>query len=529
MANNNQALGTQATPDYMKSMYQAYLGENYKPGEGQTWETIAEHHQTHGTSLTGLTDWLKSPETLSSAYPEQQGQVQLQDSGLNQFVPEADDNIDISQGSSSVLQGGQSRWFEIFQNSYTAGQDTIQQGIVDLQKQQADITQRARDTYQANIDKAQTRIDELEEETHGRELKEELSEEYEIKEKIDRLGELGRQMAQLQGAYDSSVSETEMSGITIGQSRGELARKQRKYAERASLIQIESAMITNQVNLAKDIIQNTYNDITEERDKELSRYEKLLDVASKAHLALDDDDKNQITTQINLLLGEQAKQEANKDKIMALAIDPNTTEAFFSSGASLDDTYEQILEKMSPFMSAFAKAERLAGLDDGTGTDTTAEGFAFMDVMQMSIDAGATPEQAAREAAIASENAGIPVNQDTINSWVLIAQGLTITPLDEITGLPAVGEIDPTTGKPITEKIKGKIKEKVEDSLNDLYSKKNNLEKQLQKTPKVSLNYGKIQQEINDIQEKISQTETTLYSEITLREQENSFYSNLFD
>ena len=27
---NNQALGTQATPDYMKSLYQAYLGEDYK-------------------------------------------------------------------------------------------------------------------------------------------------------------------------------------------------------------------------------------------------------------------------------------------------------------------------------------------------------------------------------------------------------------------------------------------------------------------------------------------------------------------
>ena len=299
--------------------------------------------------------------------PFQQG-ASFGNTQLNGFVPEADDNIDISQGETSLLQGSQSRWFEIFQNSYVAGQDTIQQGIVDLQKQQADITQRTRDTYQANIDKAQTGIDELEEETYGRELKEELSEEYEIKEKIDRLGELGRQMAQLQGAYDSSVSETEMSGITIGQSRGELARKQRKYAERASLIQIESAMITNQVNLAKDIIQNTYNDITEERDKELSRYQNLLDVASKAHLALDDDDKNQISNQINLLLGEQAKQEANKDKIMALAIDPSTAEAFFNSGASLDDTYEQILEKMSPFMSSFAKQRRLNALSNGTKT-----------------------------------------------------------------------------------------------------------------------------------------------------------------
>jgi len=529
MANNNQALGTQATPDYMKSMYQAYLGENYKPGEGQTWETIAEHHQTHGTSLTGLTDWLKSPETLSSAYPEQQGQVQLQDSGLNQFVPEADDNIDISQGSSSVLQGGQSNWFKTFQDSYVSGQATVQQSIAKLLQQQADITQETREGYQDTIDEAKAGLETAEDKPYGEELGEELSEKYKLQEKIDKLGEIGNQLAQLQGAYDASVAQTEMSGITIGQSRGELARKQREYASKATVLQAQGAVITEQYNLVSDIVEKYYNSAESERTAEISRYQNLLDVATRAKLALNTDDKNQITTQINLLLGEQAKQEANKDKIMALAIDPNTAEAFFNSGASLDDTYEQILEKMSPFMSAFAKAERLAGLDDGTGTDTTAEGFAFMDVMQMSIDAGATPEQAAREAAIASENAGIPVNQDTINSWVLIAQGLTITPLDEITGLPAVGEIDPTTGKPITEKIKGKIKEKVEDSLNDLYSKKNNLEKQLQKTPKVSLNYGKIQQEINDIQEKISQTETTLYSEITLREQENSFYSNLFD
>jgi len=369
--------------------------------------------------------------------------------GLDKFVPEADDNIDISQGSSSLLQGSQSRWFEIFQNSYTAGQDTIQQGIVDLQKQQADITQRARDTYQANIDKAQTGIDELEEETHGRELKEELSEEYEIKEKIDRLGELGRQMAQLQGAYDSSVSETEMSGITIGQSRGELARKQRKYAERASLIQIESAMITNQVNLAKDIIQNTYNDITEERDKELSRYEKLLDVASKAHLALDDDDKNQITTQINLLLGEQAKQEANKDKIMALAIDPNTTEAFFSSGASLDDTYEQILEKMSPFMSAFARAERL-DVGDGTGTDVaTGYSGSVIDLLQEAIDLNATPEAAARSAAAILEGMGIQTDVEMLNDWAEQARKLTKTfiPPEFPTPLAPIAPAKPTVSK----------------------------------------------------------------------------------
>ena len=63
-------LGEQATPEYMKSIYKAYLGEEYEPGEGQTWESIAEHHRTRGTSLVRLTEWLKKPETLAAAKTE---------------------------------------------------------------------------------------------------------------------------------------------------------------------------------------------------------------------------------------------------------------------------------------------------------------------------------------------------------------------------------------------------------------------------------------------------------------------------
>ena len=292
--------------------------------------------------------------------------------GLDKFVPEADDNIDISQGSSSVLQGGQSNWFKTFQDSYVSGQATVQQSIAKLLQQQADITQETREGYQDTIDEATTGLEEAKDKPYGEELGEELSEKYKLQEKIDKLGEIGNQLAQLQGAYDASVAQTEMSGITIGQSRGELARKQREYASKATVLQAQGAVITEQYNLVSDIVEKYYNSAESERTAEISRYQNLLDVATRAKLALNTDDKNQITTQINLLLGEQAKQEANKDKIMALAIDPNTAEAFFNSGASLDDTYEQILEKMSPFMSAFAKAERLSGVGGGiTGVEKT--------------------------------------------------------------------------------------------------------------------------------------------------------------
>lgn len=52
----------------------------------------------------------------------------------------------------------------------------------------------------------------------------------------------------------------------------------------------------------------------------------------------------------------------------------------------------------------------------------------FDDVMQQSIDAGATPEQAAREAATASELAGIPVDQKTLASWTENARRMSPTP-----------------------------------------------------------------------------------------------------
>jgi len=305
------------------------------------------------------TGWQQSPFEQEATFGD------TGSSGIDKFVPEQDDNIDISQGETSLLQGGQSGWFKIFQNSFVSGENAIQQSIVDLQKQQADITQEQREGYQSAIDTAQTGIDELKAETHGKELKEELSEKYKLQEKIDKLGEIGNQLAQLKGAYDASVAQTEGSGITVGQSRGELARKQKEYASKASVLQIQSATITNQYNLASDLIQSTYDDRTEERDKELSRYEDLLDVASRANLSLNADDKNQIASQIDLLKGEQTKQDDNKDKIMALAVDPNTAEAFFSSGASLDDTYETILEKMSPYMSSYAKQRRLKALNEG--------------------------------------------------------------------------------------------------------------------------------------------------------------------
>jgi len=374
---------------------------------------------------------IDAPESMPPAPAWEQSPFQQGASfgtGLQELVPEQDDNINVDQGSTEIIKGGQSEWNQTFQDIYVSSQNVVQQGIADLMKQQSDLIEEQRSQRESDITSAQEGLDDAKDKPYGEELGDTLSEKYKLQEKIDQLGEVQNQLAQLQGVYDASVAETEGSGITIGQSRGELSRKQREFASKATVLEAKAAIITNQYNLVSDIVNKYYTSAEKERNAEIGRYQSLLDIAKESKLALSDNDQNLITTQINLLLGEQTKQEANKDKIMTLAIDPNTAEAFFKSGASFDDTYETILDKMSPFMSQFAQQERL---DVGTGEGTSVSGGSFLDVMQLAVDAGATPEQAAREAAQASELAGIPVNQDTLEGFLSTARTLVKTPVSK--------------------------------------------------------------------------------------------------
>jgi len=67
----------------------------------------------------------------------------------------------------------------------------------------------------------------------------------------------------------------------------------------------------------------------------------------------------------------------------------------------------------------------------------------FIDIMQQNIDAGFSPEVAAREAAAYSEEQGIPVNQETLSNWSEQARKLTKTPIEseEVTLSPIEQDI----------------------------------------------------------------------------------------
>lgn len=61
----------------------------------------------------------------------------------------------------------------------------------------------------------------------------------------------------------------------------------------------------------------------------------------------------------------------------------------------------------------------------------------FIDVMQATIDAGGSPEQAAREAATVSEASGVQVDQKTLNAWTAAARKLKKASPQTETNTPA--------------------------------------------------------------------------------------------
>jgi len=78
--------------------------------------------------------------------------------------------------------------------------------------------------------------------------------------------------------------------------------------------------------------------------------------------------------------------------------------------------------------------------------------------------------------------------------------------------IPKVDSFDPNTGEKVTESDVVKAKEKATTQLSQLYKKKQDLEKQLGQTSPISLDYQKLQNQINDTQSEISSIEGELYT-----------------
>ncbi len=107
------------------------------------------------------------------------------------------------------------------------------------------------------------------------------------------------------------------------------------------------------------------------------------------------------------------------------------------------ETHKTDIQPQEEFKSVDGVGYGVTTLPDGTlnlrkltgSSDTETSGSSnFIDIMQQNIDAGFSPEVAAREAAALSEKSGLPVDQKTLASWTQQARTLTKKQVPEPVG-----------------------------------------------------------------------------------------------
>lgn len=164
-----------------------------------------------------------------------------------------------------------------------------------------------------------------------------------------------------------------------------------------------------------------------------------------------------LSTQINTMMGnyKQAEQSA-ADYVTAatqqhtqLVSDIKYSMDFYKDVYTNMDTSTKNMANLTLQKAQLEETKRHNQAQEDIDTvkaqaSTDSVGSNFIDIMQKNIDAGLSPEVAAREAAAFSENLGIPVSQKTLDNWTNIARGMKKTIVPATPPAPKTPPSNPT-------------------------------------------------------------------------------------
>lgn len=130
-------------------------------------------------------------------------------------------------------------------------------------------------------------------------------------------------------------------------------------AARAGVVQAVLVARSGQIAEAQRLIDRSVTAITADRTDQLSYYSTLLefyenqrDEAGNRVLNLDTKQQEFIKAQIGLLEGDLTRAELTADTIRNAMVDPDTAQAYAQAGVTLNDTPEQIGEKLGEYAYA---------------------------------------------------------------------------------------------------------------------------------------------------------------------------------
>ncbi len=118
---------------------------------------------------------------------------------------------------------------------------------------------------------------------------------------------------------------------------------------RAGVINAVVSLQNTYLSNAYTAIDRSVNAITQDRQEQLSYYNTILNLANRDIVTLSADDKKLAEQQTSLLANDLTRAQETADYVKKLMINPDTALALAQSGVTLNDSVEDINQKLAQF------------------------------------------------------------------------------------------------------------------------------------------------------------------------------------
>lgn len=290
----------------------------------------------------GLEEMISTPQFDASKYTSTYDIAGKKYGILKAQLPPVTPNIDVAQGATETMTWPKDNNFANLGNISSAATATDQSIMNQLTKMQEDARLKAEE-YKAQRDAAikgsEWALDTSKIDAAYNVYKAQQDER--IKDYTNNQTELAKINAQMQRDLLAIGNSPQLGAIA----RGQAVLKQQQYMPRVTMLQANTALLNDNITGAQNEWNIYYKKEDDNRTNLLNHYSKLTEMADSGYLKLNDNERETMNAQVALLQDIGVKEQAQKDKLLALM---EKNPVWFAKANILPtDTYEQALRKMT--------------------------------------------------------------------------------------------------------------------------------------------------------------------------------------
>jgi len=245
-------------------------------------------------------------------------------------------------------------------------------------------------------------------------LRQDLSEQYGIKAQQDAINSLQQSYNAVVQTKDNQIMATQDKMGSMNFINNQVAQINRNAAPEINRLAGEINFKTGILTQNQELVQQAIQDYNADKKQRLDMYAMFMDDNQDDIKNLRADYKDALDRGWQEAKFDYQNGVKEKQDIADLAL------KYTKAGITLNDSWETAVMKAQKNPYTTSQLLSMAkGSEESEETESS-----FLDIMQINIDAGFSPEESAREAAAYSEQMGIPVDQKTLNLWIQQARKL---------------------------------------------------------------------------------------------------------